>query len=302
MKKTMITLVVPTIERDLIVFLTNVDFYKKNLPIKNVCIIGNEKVKELLPKDDSFFSYIPESYFFNYETVAKWIENRVGDKRLTRRTGWYLQQFIKMQYSFCCEDDFYLLWDSDTIPVRCIDLFHGKVPYMDYKTEYNENYFVTLSSILPDLKKEFYNSFISEHMLIDKQKMRELIRSIERNSNIPGDCFAEKIINSLPEGAESVGFSEFETYGTFIYKYYPDTYELRKWESFRYSGLCFKIEDLNNVRFVKWVSSRYDALSFEKNHKCLSFLRFLSIYFLSYIFSPKILDYIIDTLKSLRKL
>ena len=37
--------------------------------------------------------------------------------------NWYYQQFLKMAYARTCPSEYYLCWDSDTIPLRKISMF-----------------------------------------------------------------------------------------------------------------------------------------------------------------------------------
>ena len=97
-------------------------------------------------------------------------------------------------------------------------------PYFDTTTEYFTLYFETMKKIFPNLGKKYYYSFISEHMLIKTEIMKSLINRINNNNNISGETWYEKIINCIDvnELGHS-GFSEFETYGTFVNEYYRKT-------------------------------------------------------------------------------
>ena len=109
----------------------------------------------------------------------------------------YIQQFIKMQFSRYTSDEYYLVWDSDTIPVKDIAMFSRtppQKPYFDIKTEFHQPYFTTISKLFPDVKRQVNASFISEHMLINARYMREMIDEIENNTELQGENFQEKII------------------------------------------------------------------------------------------------------------
>ena len=108
-------------------------------------------------------------------------------------------RFLKMQYAQICTDEYYMVWDGDTIPCKEVNMFHeesGK-PYLDMKHEYHKEYFDTMSAILPGFGKVIERSFISEHMLIKTDIMRNLIEDIEKNDTLNGDTFWKKIINSI---------------------------------------------------------------------------------------------------------
>ena len=217
-------------------------------------------------------------------------------------TGWYYQQFLKMEYSRTCaqkaeslydgknslplnkegiEEDkisdidnekcrsaYYMTWDGDTVPCKKIEMFNdeGK-PYLDLKHEYNELYFTTMGRLIPGLGKFIEPSFISEHMLFNCDIMKKLIAKIESNDSIPGSRFYEKIINCIPlEDIQGNGFSEFETYGSFVCLTSPQTYKLREWHSFRLAGEFFDLETISDDDH-EWLAHDFDAISFEKGMK-----------------------------------
>lgn len=205
-----------------------------------------------------------------HKCIAARMETILAGRELPRGiTGWYYQQFLKMQYAFSCEDEYYMVWDGDTIPCRKINMFQeesGK-PYLDMKHEYHAEYFETMGKILPGFHKMIERSFISEHMLIRTDIMRSLVQDIEKNETIPGKKFWEKIINAIPEDKiQSSSFSEFETYGTYVALRYMDVYKLREWHSFRQGGTFYKIDTISERDF-NWLSHDFDAISFEKGHE-----------------------------------
>ena len=135
---------------------------------------------------------------------------------ITDRIGWYEQKFLKMEYSKICKNDYYLLWDSDTIPIKPVRMFDNNKPIFDMKKEHHSPYFITLDKLIPNLNF-IKNSYISEHMLIKTEFMKDLIETIEKNYNIQGTKYWEKIIMSIDkEEITKSGFSEYETYGTFL--------------------------------------------------------------------------------------
>ena len=78
-----------------------------------------------------------------------------------------------------------------------------------------------MKKIFPELGKIYNYSFVSEHMVIKTEIMKELINKIENNTNLNGSIWYEKIINSINiDYLDNTGFSEYETYGTFTNFYY----------------------------------------------------------------------------------
>ena len=109
----------------------------------------------------------------------------------SKRLGWYEQQFLKMSYSRVCDNEYYLLWDSDTFPVKPVQMFENGHPIFDMKTEHHSAYFTTINRLIKNLHFSKF-SYISEHMLIKTEYMRNLLDDIEHNSNIYGNMFWEK--------------------------------------------------------------------------------------------------------------
>ncbi len=195
-----------------------------------------------------------------YNTRLSEIESEFGKPEKVSRAGWYYQQFLKMEYHKLCEDEYYLCWDADTIPLRKIEMFHNSgTPYLDTKTEYMHSYFDTLYNLFR-YEKVIDQSFISEHMLFSKTMMAEMINDIMA-TQLAGNSFYEKIFSAIQQPFQ--GFSEFETYGSWIAKKYPSAYRLRKWKSIRNTSFIINRSDLNNDD-LKWLATGFDAASFER--------------------------------------
>ena len=244
-------------------------------PYGKLCFIGPADVGAIIASDSRINNNsfaVDENSLIPFNEVHKCMAERLTDilkgREMPRAvTGWYYQQFLKMQYSVVCQDEYYMVWDGDTIPCREIDMFQAETgkPYLDLKHEFHPEYFDTISKILPGFRKVIERSFISEHMLIKREIMRQLIGDIEKNDSIPGTYFWEKIINAIPpEKISDSSFSEFETYGTYVAMRFPDAYKLRDWHSFRLGSQFFGIDTITDRDF-KWLSKDFDAISFEKN-------------------------------------
>ena len=169
-----------------------------------------------------------------------------------------------MHYCIICQENYYLIWDSDTIPVKEVKLFNNdSKPFFDVKREYHKPYFITMKKIFPELEKKNHFSFISEHMLINSKIMKILINRIDINNNICGDIWYEKIINCINiKVIPFSGFSEFETYGTFVNKYFIKTYSIRRWKSLRRGKYFYNPNNLINNDILN-LGIKYFAVSFE---------------------------------------
>lgn len=244
-----------------------------NLPARRIIFVGNEEVARLVESAGlgEKVGFLDENAVLPFDTVhavmKEALEEVLDGKELPRGiTGWYYQQFLKMQYARMCDDAYYLVWDGDTIPCANFSMFKEgtNTPYLDMKSEYYKQYFDTMEKLVPDLHKCFEKSFISEHMLMNSEIMRELLAEIESNRRIAGEHFWEKIIHAIDaKGLQENSFSEFETYGTYVAMRHPESYRLRDWHSFRYGGVFYSLDTISDADYA-WLAKDFFAISFEK--------------------------------------
>nr|MCR5735844.1 DUF6492 family protein [Lachnospiraceae bacterium] len=240
----------------------------KYMPGRNIIFIGSDKVGQKV-KDDAVserFKFINENDILPFSDVEAVLKDILKIDDIPRgMTGWYYQQFLKMSYSGICEDEYYMTWDGDTIPCKSFGMFDTDgTPYFDLKQEYCENYFITLGRLFPFMKKCIDKSFISEHMVMKKEYMQEMIKAIETDERLAGSTYYEKILRTIDkEKLKASSFSEFETYGTFVSMKHFGAYKLRNWHSFRYCGNFFDPDTITDEDY-KWLSADFEAVSFEK--------------------------------------
>lgn len=259
-------IVVPITERDVVTVLQIAEYWKKYLPIKKIVFIGNRKVGQLLGTYPYHsVEFINEDNIIEYAKVEQIIKEYThGNEEAIRRTGWYLQQFLKMEYFKYCEDEYYMIWDSDTAPLKKVDMFKNGKPVFHLKDELRESYFVTLSRIFEGFHKIIAESFISEHMLIKCDIMRKLVKDIGDNDSLAGDSWYEKVIRAIDiDEVAAAGFSEFETYGTYCTIKFPEAYEYMTWKSYRGGGNYFDLKTFDEDQ-ASWLAKEFDAISFEK--------------------------------------
>lgn len=236
----------------------------KNLAPRKIVFIGSRKVQELIRQSDiaKQVDFLDEEDLIPFADVHKIMKELLRTEELPRGvTGWYYQQFLKMQYAFVCKNEYYLIWDGDTVPCKPFSMFRQDgIPYLDLKQEYHEEYFHTIGRLFPEMGKSIKKSFISEHMLIRCDIMKQLIGDIMQ------EAFYEKILRAIRPGQiMNTAFSEFETYGTYVTFRYKDAYCLRDWHSFRLGGEFFHPERMSDEDYA-WLGKDFDAISFEKGH------------------------------------
>ena len=239
------------------------------LPGDQIIYVGNAEIGELVSKEvfGSRVSSVLEDSIIPFDAVHQIVCDILGSKDVPRGvTGWYYQQFLKMEYARSCKKSYYMVWDGDTVPCKAFQMFDATDgrPFFDLKTEYHEPYFVTLQKIFPHMGKCLKKSFISEHMLISVEVMCQMLDEIEQNGLLNGVTFYEKILRCMsPQELLDSAFSEFETYGTYVTLRYPDMYHYRVWHSFRNAGAFLDPAAISEKTYA-WFAKDIDALSFEK--------------------------------------
>lgn len=227
---------------------------------KNIILIGNERHLEFIKRFEIEIKFIDENKLIkdlNFDSVKKNISKI--DLEAVKRSGWYFQQFLKMAYSLICEDEYYIVWDSDTMPIKKIDLIIKNKPIFYYKNENNKPYFETMKRLFPKLKFFFKKSFICEIMIINREIMLELIKKISLNNNI--NLFWINILLSVKrDDLKYSGFSEFETYGTYVLNYYNEIYSKKKIFSYRRGKALLN----NSLLEINKIPKKYQTISFEK--------------------------------------
>lgn len=261
-------IIIPVSSKNMWMLNEMIFYVKKNIQHKKIIIVGSASLKQNFEKM-SGVCFMDEDEMLeglSFQTVRQAIKSR--NLHAVKRTGWYFQQFLKLGYARVCDEEEYLVWDADTIPLKRLTMSRedGRI-FFDVKTEYYLPYFKTIQALLPDLKiRKTGFSFISEHMLLKKEIVLSLLKKIEDNDHIPGQTYWEKIINAIKRSElPKSGFSEFETYGQFVMNCYKDEYLIRRVPALRngelYLNKAFTEADL------KWAAKSFDIISFEEKGK-----------------------------------
>jgi hypothetical protein len=145
-----------------------------------------------------------------------------------RMTGWFFQQFLKFSHAFEeMEDDYYLIWDADTVPLRPIDFFddQGRMLVVPAE-EHHTPYFDTYRSLLGEEPNRAF-SFISQHLIIQKSVLREMLAKITERAGMSESEWAWAVIRGLAGKGYNL-FSEYETYGHYLKNHYPGRMAVRQ--------------------------------------------------------------------------
>ncbi|MDF1526213.1 MAG: DUF6492 family protein [bacterium] len=191
-------------------------------------------------------------------TLREYFTRRGADPA---RAGWYFQQFLKMSMCHLPEvSNHYLIWDSDTIMLQPLSFFNPDgTPLMNPADRYHQPYFDTIRKLLLiDRLVDF--SFISEHLMVRKEYMQQLIDVISQKGGT--GSWPMTILDLVEdEHLSAMGFSEFEIYGNFVQRRYPGSYAIRKLRSLR-SG-AKRTGPVPGPKDLYLFSRKYDYVSFE---------------------------------------
>lgn len=258
----MYDIIVPMTMDNLPVFRMNVKWIQKNLSCKRLIVIGAEKLRSYC--DELKVDFIDEDCMYSgmcLEKIQGCIEKRLGYKK---RAGWYFQQFIKLAYAYVCEDEYYIVWDADTVPLNRIQHIVAGHPVFTKKEEMEPAYFETLDTLFDGKVKRCGDfSFICENMVMNVSVMKKMLQEIMDHPGLQGDTFWERILNAVSdENLPGSGFSEFETYGNYVMTYYPDMYKLRTLRGMRNGAEFFGMAPTQEQ--LEWAAKSYDTIAFER--------------------------------------
>jgi len=215
------------------------------------CINSLTKLKEcgnvyIISKEDPNiqteieYNWIDEAIFpFTKQSIVK-----INNKILEDRSGWYLQQLLKL---FCYTQtqisDTFLVLDSDVIFLKEISFIeYGKLAY-NYSHEYTPDYFSCMGRLNYFFEKSVSKSGICHHMIFEKKILEEIFDLIK----IDGEKVYETIIKAVDNGFS--GFSEYELYFHYIFKRYPKEYTIRN----------LRYEDVDDYKVGSYIGLDYIA-------------------------------------------
>ena len=247
----------------------NVSFIKKNIKANDIYVV-TKKVGAAVKKSLPMCTFIDENSIIKGLDFDSVREELAKYSPVSKNTGWYFQQFLKYACAYICKNPYYLVWDADTIPLRNIDFFDKKGrPFFNLKREYVDYYFYTIKNLF-GYDKKTKESFISEHMLFDRDIVKEMCQSIAAGDSFPKKLFWKKILNASFDFArchESAqrNFSEYETYGVYCDYKYPKRYAKRKLATLRYGSEY--LGDNPSAEVFEWAAKDFDTISFERYEK-----------------------------------
>lgn len=221
-----------------------------------VVIVPDREVDLFKARTGDSFQVLPESECVGiYDQQLREIAKLAGKERF----GWYLQQVIKISFlSNAGDDEVFLIWDADTVPLRSLDFVAEDGALRYYRSEeFHRPYFTSINRLL-GLEKKVDYSFIAQCFAIRGRWAKEFFAYIEDRS---GCHWVDALVSSV-DFREACGFSEYETLGTFLSHFHASEIRIApgKWErngrsltgEARYLGWPVFRRYLKSVDFVSY--------------------------------------------------
>lgn len=137
------------------------------------------------------------------------------------RSGWLFQQLLKLGADEICRREYFLVIDADTVligPHRFVS--HGRALLL-YSDEYHRPYFDAYSRLLGEEVRSCV-SFVTHYMVFHRPKLKALKKRIEEKNDMP---WYSAIAHNVDK-TQASGFSEYETYGNYVFANFRDSVKL----------------------------------------------------------------------------
>lgn len=247
-----IDVLIPAIEKDLGTLPYVIDSIRKQVkhPIGKIMVVSppSKRIQALCRRKNCVF--------INEKSVLPITKKdiRYQTKR-ANRSGWLLQQLLKLAGGNLTGQRYYLVMDADTILIRPhVFLVNGKTVFYCRNWSRPE-YFRTYKKLL-GTKPTAKRSFVAHYMLFDKSKLSQLKSKMEARHKTRWYWAIIKKTNKQ----SYAGFSEFETYGNFVKAHYPGQMVVR---SSLNKSLSSKPGSLTRKQIIR-LARKYRSLSFHK--------------------------------------
>ena len=140
---------------------------------------------------------------------------------IKKRTNWYKQQFIDL-FQVVTGDNYFQI-DADICFNRKVNVIENGKPSFLFGKDQDHPPYREITQKLFGFGREYPYSFINEMMYFKRDVIKELVAS----TGLTKYGFFEQIINEVNRTQQESGFSEYDTYGNYVTKYLPDTYNYK---------------------------------------------------------------------------
>lgn len=180
--------------------------------VRRVYVISNVKI----PQNKTISGI---KYFLDSQVLDLDFSRFTG--KIKEREGWYKQQFIKLLQEVTRDN--YLVVDADVVLNRKVQvIINGKPVFLLGRNQHNKPYFDLMKTVF-DLDKVYQHSFINEIMFFKRDIIKHLLSYMGVNKY----GFFELVLNQLNKADQISGFSEYELYGNYVTKYFPNEYSYK---------------------------------------------------------------------------
>jgi hypothetical protein len=181
-----------------------------------------DECENLLGTKNLNVKIIPESSLINSEDSA------LVHKTFGSRSGWVLQQLVKVAFVLNSDSNGVLVVDADTVllePRQWIDSSNRQI--LTPTWEYHRPYYQFLESLgIGGFRPEY--TFVSHHMLMQPSILKELFNYVGWRSTTD----IVKLIITIQSDEEASLFSiDYELYAQYLYNFHPDKVILAKWSN-----------------------------------------------------------------------
>jgi FkbM family methyltransferase len=205
--------IIPAVEKDLATLPHAIEGVRRNLmhPIRNIIVVAPEssKIRELCRRLNVDF--------IDEKTVAplskddiQYVVNGID------RSGWLLQQLIKLNADKVAITENLLVLDADTVLIKPQRLETGGRSVLMVSEEHHRPYYATYEKLF-GYPPQSLLSFVCHYMIFNKQILMLLREAIQKRTQRP---WARAIAESIDKN-EASSFSEYETYGNFLCEISP---------------------------------------------------------------------------------
>lgn len=128
------------------------------------------------------------------------------------RSGWLFQQLLKLSGDRLCGCDYFLVIDADTVLITPHSFRSGGKSVFYCRNWSQPEYFTTYRRLM-GRRVSSSSSFVTHYMLFEKAKLSRMKKEIEARHGMP---WYRAIIASMNR-SKQFAFSEYETYGNYVY-------------------------------------------------------------------------------------
>jgi hypothetical protein len=208
-----IDIVIPTVSKDFKLIDDVISsFSKLNHEINKIYIVAPQNQEIINYCNSHNLSFVDEKTILGYGKEA--IDYRVNG---VDRSGWILQQLIKLSGEKVVEMDNYFILDSDTIIADNFSLIENGRWIFYQNEEWHNAYFKSFYQMF-GYKTKNKLSFTSHMMIFNKEILRTMKKELEAKHGKPWD----QVYLSTIDINEASCVSDYDTYANYVLCNYPD--------------------------------------------------------------------------------